>query len=108
VLIIDGQLVSPSNPPILANGSMRFNLELFDSFFTVMRPPYGNSNDKTTKTLNSLGYTVVTWNVDSKDYVTHNLTDEITNYKTELGPSRGSDGGIALEHDVSEYVKYFS
>ncbi|KAI8584223.1 hypothetical protein K450DRAFT_218723 [Umbelopsis ramanniana AG] len=64
-----------------------------------MRPPYGNSNSGTTSTLNSLGYTVVTWNVDSKDYETHNLNDELTNYKNELGPITGP-GGIALEHDV--------
>ncbi|KAI9283064.1 hypothetical protein BC943DRAFT_328209 [Umbelopsis sp. AD052] len=64
-----------------------------------MRPPYGNSNSATTSTLNSLGYTVVTWNVDSKDYETHNLGDELTNYKNELGPITGP-GGIALEHDV--------
>lgn len=65
-----------------------------------MRPPYGNSNSATTSTLNGLGYTVVTWNVDSKDYETHNLDDEIANYKSELGPTSGP-GGIALEHDVS-------
>ena len=65
-----------------------------------MRPPYGNSNTETTSTLNSIGYTVVTWNVDSKDYETGNLDDEMANYKSELGPTSGP-GGIALEHDVS-------
>ncbi|KAH8550643.1 hypothetical protein BGW37DRAFT_497831 [Umbelopsis sp. PMI_123] len=65
-----------------------------------MRPPYGNSNTATTKTLNNLGYTVVTWNVDSKDYETHDLQSEMKNYKNELGPVTGQNGGIALEHDV--------
>jgi peptidoglycan/xylan/chitin deacetylase (PgdA/CDA1 family) len=74
-------------------------------FSTVMRPPYGNSNSATTQTLNKLGYTIVTWSVDSKDYVTHNLTDELANYKSELGPVTGSNGGIALEHDVRTVTK---
>ncbi|KAJ2959443.1 hypothetical protein NQZ79_g5076 [Umbelopsis isabellina] len=65
-----------------------------------MRPPYGNSNEKTTQVLNDLGYTVVTWNVDTKDYETHDLTQEMDNYKTELPPSDSGEGGIALEHDV--------
>lgn len=71
-----------------------------------MRPPYGNSNSATTQTLNKLGYTIVTWSVDSKDYVTHNLTDELANYKSELGPVTGSNGGIALEHDVRTVTKW--
>ena len=65
-----------------------------------MRPPYGNANKVTTSTLNDLGYTVVTWSVDSKDYVTHDLNKEMANYKKQLGPSSGTLGGIALEHDV--------
>ncbi|KAG2180935.1 hypothetical protein INT43_008515 [Umbelopsis isabellina] len=65
-----------------------------------MRPPYGNSNEKTTEVLNNLGYTVVTWNVDTKDYETHNLSEEMDNYKKELPLSNSGDGGIALEHDV--------
>lgn len=67
-----------------------------------MRPPYGNSNEQTTKVLNGLGYTVVTWNVDTKDYETHDLSKELDNYKNQLPPSNSGEGGIALEHDVIE------
>jgi peptidoglycan/xylan/chitin deacetylase (PgdA/CDA1 family) len=66
-----------------------------------MRPPYGNSNKKTTEVLNNLGYTIVTWNIDTKDYETHDLNKEMENYKNELPSSNDSAGGIALEHDVN-------
>ncbi|CAM0142844.1 hypothetical protein VKS41_002590 [Umbelopsis sp. WA50703] len=69
---------------------------------SFMRPPYGNSNKKTTEVLNNLGYTVVTWNIDTKDYETHDLNKEMENYKNELPSSNDSAGGIALEHDVYE------
>ncbi|KAI9283063.1 hypothetical protein BC943DRAFT_382126 [Umbelopsis sp. AD052] len=67
---------------------------------SFVRPPYGNSDDRVTNILNHLGYTVVNWSVDSKDYETHSLSDEMHNYHRELGSSSGSKGGIGLEHDV--------
>ncbi|KAG2182160.1 hypothetical protein INT43_007087, partial [Umbelopsis isabellina] len=67
-----------------------------------MRPPYGNSNETTTKVLNDLNYTVVEWNVDSKDYETHNLSQEMDRIKNELPPSDSGDGAIVLEHDIYE------
>ncbi|KAH8550644.1 hypothetical protein BGW37DRAFT_521314 [Umbelopsis sp. PMI_123] len=66
---------------------------------TFVRPPYGNSDKHVTKVLNHLGYTVVNWSVDSKDYETHRLSSEMHNYHRGLGPSDDSKGGIGLEHD---------
>jgi peptidoglycan/xylan/chitin deacetylase (PgdA/CDA1 family) len=66
----------------------------------VIRPPYGNANKRVANLLNSLGYTVVTWSIDSMDYVTHNLDKEMTHYRNELGSSHGPNGAVALEHDV--------
>jgi peptidoglycan/xylan/chitin deacetylase (PgdA/CDA1 family) len=73
--------------------------------FLVVRPPYGNSDKHVTKVLNHLGYTVVNWSVDSKDYETHRLSSEMHNYHRGLGPSDDSKGGIGLEHDVSFHIR---
>ncbi|KAL1924752.1 uncharacterized protein VTP21DRAFT_4406 [Calcarisporiella thermophila] len=68
-----------------------------------MRPPYGNVNDNTVKTLNSLGYTVVNWDVDSNDWDVKNFEKEKENYKQALkGANPKSDGHISLQHDTSE------
>lgn len=77
-----------------------FNADVLN-YFPVVRPPYGNSDDRVTNILNRLGYTVVNWSVDSKDYETHSLSAEMHNYHRELGSSNGPKGGIGLQHDVS-------
>jgi peptidoglycan/xylan/chitin deacetylase (PgdA/CDA1 family) len=65
-----------------------------------MRPPFGNANKKVTALLNSMGYTVVNWSVDSKDYVTHDLDDAMENYHNDLRAGSSLKGAIAQGHDV--------
>jgi peptidoglycan/xylan/chitin deacetylase (PgdA/CDA1 family) len=49
--------------------------------------------------LENRGYTVVNWNVDTKDYDTHNLKKEKERYIEAIGDASG--GYITLSHDVS-------
>jgi peptidoglycan/xylan/chitin deacetylase (PgdA/CDA1 family) len=69
-----------------------------------MRPPFGNANKKVTALLNSMGYTVVNWSVDSKDYVTHDLDDEMENYHNDRRAGSSPKGAIALGHDVCIHI----
>lgn len=66
----------------------------------VMRPPSGAYDDTSLKTLRNLGYSVVTWDVDTKDWKTHNLKEEEAAYDTMNKDSSKSLGHIALEHEV--------
>ena len=47
-----------------------------------------------------MGYTVVNWSVDSKDYVTHDLDDAMENYHNDLRAGSSLKGAIAQGHDV--------
>ncbi|KAI8369455.1 uncharacterized protein BYT42DRAFT_584541 [Radiomyces spectabilis] len=65
-----------------------------------MRPPYGEYNDRTVDQLNNMGYTVVMWNMDTKDYETHDLKQEMDHVHRALNDNSG--GYISLAHDVFE------
>ncbi|KAG0170630.1 Carbohydrate esterase 4 protein [Apophysomyces sp. BC1034] len=80
-----------------------------------MRPPYGEVDDHVIGLLNGIGYMVVNWSVDTKDYETHNLADEMA--RVEEDTSDSSHGAITLAHDVfgqtaeelaPKMIQYFS
>ncbi|EPB82360.1 hypothetical protein HMPREF1544_10907 [Mucor circinelloides 1006PhL] len=66
----------------------------------IMRPPAGSYDDNTLKVLRKLGYSVVTWDVDTRDWATHNLNDEEKAYKTMDKDTSSILGHITLEHEV--------
>ncbi|KAI9487314.1 MAG: hypothetical protein EXX96DRAFT_497836 [Benjaminiella poitrasii] len=66
----------------------------------VMRPPAGSYDTNVLNTLRKLGYSVVTWDVDTQDWLTHNLDDEETAYKQMDSDKSSTLGHITLEHEV--------
>ncbi|KAL1923621.1 uncharacterized protein VTP21DRAFT_8601 [Calcarisporiella thermophila] len=66
-----------------------------------MRPPFGSVNKLCLRVLGEMGYKVVTWDVDSKDYEVNNLEKEQANYQKDLnGADPKTTGHISLQHDV--------
>jgi len=63
-----------------------------------MRPPYGNANAHTMQLLQGMGYRVVNWSADTKDYVTDDAAKSATVYQQML--ARGVGELIVLEHDI--------
>ncbi|KAI8388753.1 uncharacterized protein BYT42DRAFT_528804 [Radiomyces spectabilis] len=63
-----------------------------------MRPPAGSYDDHALEVLGDLGYHVVMWNVDSQDWVTHDLGAEKGEYEAGVGQASGSY--ITLQHEV--------
>ncbi|KAI7872566.1 hypothetical protein BDF14DRAFT_1754730 [Spinellus fusiger] len=68
----------------------------------LMRPPAGDYDSNTLQVLGNLGYSVIMWDIDSLDWVTHSLASEQDNFSSVLGGESGtpSGGHIALEHEV--------
>ncbi|KAF1798399.1 hypothetical protein FB192DRAFT_1391355 [Mucor lusitanicus] len=66
----------------------------------IMRPPAGSYDQNTLKVLRKLGYSVVNWDVDTRDWATHNLNDEEQAYKTMDKDTPSTLGHITLEHEV--------
>ncbi|KAK4515374.1 uncharacterized protein ATC70_010319 [Mucor velutinosus] len=66
----------------------------------IMRPPAGSYDDNALKVLRTLGYSVVTWDIDTRDWATHNLNDEENAYKTMDKDTSSTLGHITLEHEV--------
>jgi peptidoglycan/xylan/chitin deacetylase (PgdA/CDA1 family) len=65
-----------------------------------MRPPYGDATEKNAAFLNSLGYTVVTWSIDIKDWEkSTSVKDEENTVASALQNS--GENNIILQHDVS-------
>ncbi|KAI7907601.1 uncharacterized protein BX663DRAFT_491415 [Cokeromyces recurvatus] len=69
------------------------------------RPPAGSYDDTTLKTLGSLGYKVILWDIDSNDWrysSQSSLSKEQKNYKDviEADSKKNPKGHIALHHDV--------
>ncbi|CAO3600343.1 unnamed protein product [Absidia cylindrospora] len=65
----------------------------------VMRPPYGDVTEANVDLLNNLGYTVVKWSIDVKDWEQINTVDqELAIVKNALKDS--ANHNIILEHDV--------
>ncbi|CAO3642920.1 unnamed protein product [Cunninghamella blakesleeana] len=67
----------------------------------VMRPPFGESNNKVTKLLNSYGYTVVNWSIDTEDTVPGTTVTSQYNHVKSILDANKSQGHIVLAHDVS-------
>lgn len=68
----------------------------------VIRPPYGAVNDRVLEKLAERNYQVVTWNIDTKDYETHNLESEMKNIISSFSAAdKDTNGYIILSHDVS-------
>ncbi|MBE4906564.1 polysaccharide deacetylase family sporulation protein PdaB [Bacillus luteolus] len=59
----------------------------------LLRPPTGNFDKKVLKVANSLGYTVIHWSVDSKDWTNPGIETIISNATSNL-----SGGDIILLH----------
>lgn len=59
----------------------------------MLRPPGGNFNKKVLKLAESLGYTVVHWSVDSKDWLNPGTEQIVANVTSDLEP-----GDIVLLH----------
>ena len=65
--------------------------EITNDYITLLRPPYGKYNDE----MFNAGYRIVTWNVDTKDWLVKD-SDKIYN-----NVIKGvSDGCIVLMHDI--------
>lgn len=65
----------------------------------VMRPPEGDIDNNSLNMLTDLGYKVVTWDIDTRDWENHNLSEELDAYK-EVMESSSDHGHIALQHEV--------
>ncbi|ORE07136.1 glycoside hydrolase/deacetylase [Rhizopus microsporus var. microsporus] len=67
----------------------------------MMRPPEGNIDDNSLSVLTDLGYKVVTWDIDTRDWENHDLSGELDAYKSVMDSS-SDHGHIALQHEVYE------
>lgn len=66
-----------------------------------MRPPYGNANASTQRTLNMLGYKIVNWNLDTHDWEhPHDAQASLQVYRDALENGRSSNSYISLQHDI--------
>ncbi|KAG1136501.1 hypothetical protein G6F37_013090 [Rhizopus arrhizus] len=65
----------------------------------LMRPPQGDLDSTAVKVLGDLGYSIILWDIDTKDWETHDLASEQEAYKTvfDREPTKGH---IALQHEV--------
>lgn len=67
-----------------------------------MRPPYGNTNSVTRRTLCDMGYKIVTWSMDTNDWRhPDNVEASMKAYRSALSqPGAHKRGHIALQHDI--------
>ncbi|KAJ3125232.1 hypothetical protein HK098_000430 [Nowakowskiella sp. JEL0407] len=65
---------------------------------TIMRPPFGESNNETIEIMHSLNYDIVTWNLDTRDW--QNVSS-ILGFQQYLKPGY-ERGYISLQHDIQE------
>ena len=71
-----------------------------------MRPPYGAQNELVVSTLIGLGYKIILWNLDSKDWEVYlssgSAQDLVSKFETELDsyPDILQKGIFALQHDL--------
>lgn len=63
-----------------------------------MRPPYGAYNDRVRRVLGSLGYEVITWDIDSLDYA-QSVSQAQNNYRAVMNSQPAPSPHIALNHD---------
>lgn len=66
----------------------------------IMRPPAGSYDANALKVLRKLGYSVVTWDIDTQDWSTHDLSKEQEAYKTMDKDTSSTVGHVTLEHEV--------
>jgi len=65
----------------------------------LLRPPYGDSNSRITDFAKSLDMSIITWDIDPRDWTNSNaqsIADHIV--------QRAQDGSIILMHDVYEWT----
>ncbi|KAI9304870.1 hypothetical protein BJ944DRAFT_202018 [Cunninghamella echinulata] len=68
----------------------------------VIRPPFGSVNDRVVKLLNSYGYSIVNWSIDTKDtWEGVSVTQQYNYVNQELSKPRKA-GHIILAHDVQK------
>ncbi|KAI8050331.1 hypothetical protein BDF22DRAFT_622468 [Syncephalis plumigaleata] len=68
-----------------------------------MRPPYGNANANTQRTLNMLGYRIVNWNIDTLDWQhPQDAQASLKAYREALDrvPTDRKASFISLQHDI--------
>jgi len=103
----------------LTNAQIKVQLQLVSDWLyqcagyrpTHFRPPFGNLNLPQARYINSLGYIVVLWNIDSNDWQTPGsvtkieagLTTALNGYKSDSNnPSHVAvDNIVQLQHDVA-------
>jgi peptidoglycan/xylan/chitin deacetylase (PgdA/CDA1 family) len=98
-------------PANLVQNQIIYNEMAFRNIFgwvpTYLRPPYGSCDDASTclSTLNSLGYHIITWDVDTKDYLNDDPT-LIQNSKNwfagNVSNPSGGNSYIELSHDIHQ------
>ncbi|KAI8803236.1 hypothetical protein BJ742DRAFT_749078 [Cladochytrium replicatum] len=59
----------------------------------IIRPPYGETNANVQNVLHSMGYSSITWNLDSQDW---NGQDPYNAFNQQLQPGKGY---VSLQHD---------
>ncbi|RKP06210.1 hypothetical protein THASP1DRAFT_35192 [Thamnocephalis sphaerospora] len=68
-----------------------------------MRPPFGNANSATQRTLQKLGYRIVNWNLDTLDWKhPRNAKESLKAYRRALNQAANSGSAtfISLQHDI--------
>ena len=63
-----------------------------------MRPPYGNVTPHTVQLLQGMGYRIVNWSADTKDYESNNADISFGLYQKIV--QQGTSGLIVLDHDI--------
>ncbi len=64
---------------------------------TLLRPPYGSTNDEVMEELEKEGLCAMNWSLDTEDWVTKNADDT---YKMVM---TCTDGDVVLLHDIHDY-----
>ncbi len=64
--------------------------------FNILRPPFGSGNRNVVSVANYMGYSVATWNIDTKDYEQRGLDSILQNIESQYRPGHSS---IVLMHD---------
>jgi peptidoglycan-N-acetylglucosamine deacetylase len=61
----------------------------------IFRPPYGSTNHRVVKEIASMGYAIIDWSVDTRDWAGISVSQIMRNVHQEMYP-----GGIILEHSA--------
>jgi peptidoglycan/xylan/chitin deacetylase (PgdA/CDA1 family) len=66
----------------------------------IMRPPYGATTRSMENVVTTLGYKIVTWNLDTNDWKTPDIAPNVTDVFSGISPERK----IVLGHDPLQYT----